>query len=83
MYVYVELGLRVSEGSNASKKYVLESGKSPEFWSKHREVQRGAESPYTDMCTNATREAFMSYCIRRKTSLQPHCSLTQYNLLII
>jgi len=31
MYVYVELGLRVSEGSNASRKYILESGKSPEL----------------------------------------------------
>jgi hypothetical protein len=30
MYVYAELGLRVSEGSNASRKYVLESGKSLE-----------------------------------------------------
>ena len=38
MYVYAELGLRVSEGSNASRKYVLESGKSLECWSKHREV---------------------------------------------
>jgi len=39
MYVYVELGPRVSEGSNASKKYILKSGKSLEFWSKHGEVQ--------------------------------------------
>jgi len=62
MYVYVELGPRVSEGSDASKKYVLESGKRPEFWSKHgevwtesgvlqssrvnTEVWRGVESPY-------------------------------------
>jgi len=27
MYVYVELSPRVSEGSNASRKYVLESGR--------------------------------------------------------
>jgi hypothetical protein len=47
MYVYAELGPRVSEGSNASRKYVLESGKSLEFRSEHGEVQRGAESPYT------------------------------------
>jgi len=38
---------RVFEGSNANRKYVLESGKSPEFWSKHREARRGAESPYS------------------------------------
>jgi hypothetical protein len=31
MYIYMELGLRVSEGSNASRKYLLESGKSPEM----------------------------------------------------
>jgi hypothetical protein len=30
MYVYAGLGLRVSEGSKASRKYVLESGKTPE-----------------------------------------------------
>jgi hypothetical protein len=30
MYIYAELSPRVSEGSNASRKYVLESGKSPE-----------------------------------------------------
>ena len=41
MYVYAKLGPRVSEGSDASRKYVLESGKSLEFQSKHREVQRG------------------------------------------
>jgi len=39
MYVYAELSPRVSEGSDASRKYVLESGKSPEFQSKHGEVQ--------------------------------------------
>jgi len=31
MHVYVELGPRVSEGSDASRKYVLDSGRSPEF----------------------------------------------------
>ena len=46
MYVYAELGPRVSEGSNASRKYILGSGKSPEFQRKCGEVQRGAESPY-------------------------------------
>jgi len=30
MYIYVELGPRISEGSDASRKYVLESGKSLE-----------------------------------------------------
>jgi len=53
MYVYAELGLRVSKGSDASRKYVLESGKSPEFWSKCGEVQRGVESPYNH-CRNVT-----------------------------
>ena len=44
---------RVFEGSNANRKYVLESGKSPdrvqsplEFQSKCGDVQRGVESPY-------------------------------------
>ena len=46
MYIYVELSPRVSEGSDASRKYVLESGKSLEFWSKCGEVWRGLESPY-------------------------------------
>ena len=53
MYVYLELGPRVSEGSDASRKYMLELGKSPEgVWSSgvntesSREVQN-MESPYT------------------------------------
>jgi hypothetical protein len=46
MYIYSELGLRVSEGADASRKYVLELRKSPEFQSEHGEVQRGVESPY-------------------------------------
>jgi hypothetical protein len=53
MYVYVEFGPRVSEGSDASRKYVLESGKSPEGvrssgvnTESSREV-RNMESPYT------------------------------------
>jgi hypothetical protein len=46
VYVYAELGPRISKGSNASRKYVLESGKSPELQSEHGEVQRGVKSPY-------------------------------------
>jgi hypothetical protein len=52
MYVYAELGPRVSEGSEASRKYVLESGKSPErVWSSRVNMGssgevRNMESPY-------------------------------------
>ena len=31
MYIYMELGTRVFEGSDASRKYILEPGKSLEF----------------------------------------------------
>jgi hypothetical protein len=47
MYVYVELGPRVSKGSEVSRKYVLESGKSPERVQSSAEV-RNMESPYNN-----------------------------------
>jgi hypothetical protein len=52
MYVYAELSPRVSKGSEASRKYVLESGKSPErVWSSGVNTESSREvwnmkSPY-------------------------------------
>jgi hypothetical protein len=44
MYIYAELGPRVSKGKQEVRTRVRkESGESPEFQSEHRELRRGPE----------------------------------------